>query len=36
MKIFMLSFKVNGVKNIEKDIEINFYNKTLISYIPLH
>lgn len=34
MKIFMLSFKVNGVKNIEKDIEINFYNKTLKRFSP--
>jgi hypothetical protein len=30
----MLSFKVNGVKNIEKDIEINFYNKTLKRFSP--
>ena len=34
MKIFMLSFKVNGVKNIEKEIEINFYNKTLKRFSP--
>ena len=34
MKIFMLSFKVNGVKNIEKEIEINFYNKTLKRFNP--
>lgn len=34
MKIFMLSFKVNGVKNIEKDIGINFYNKTLKRFSP--
>ena len=34
MKVFMLSFKVNGVKNIEKDIEINFYNKTLKRFSP--
>ena len=30
----MLSFKVNGVKNIEKEIEINFYNKTLKRFSP--
>ena len=29
MKVFMLSFKVNGIKNIEKEIEINFYNKVV-------
>ena len=34
MKIFMLSFKVNGIKNIEKEIEINFYNKTLKRFNP--
>ena len=34
MKVFMLSFKVNGVKNIEKEIEINFYNKTLKRFSP--
>ena len=34
MKIFMLSFKVNGVKNIEKEIKINFYNKTLKRFSP--
>jgi len=30
----MLSFKVNGIKNIEKEIEINFYNKTLKRFNP--
>lgn len=34
MKIFMLSFKVNGIKNIEKEIEINFYSKTLKRFNP--
>lgn len=34
MKVFMLSFKVNGIKNIEKEIEINFYNKTLKRFNP--
>ena len=34
MKVFMLSFKANGVKNIEKEIEINFYNKTLKRFSP--
>lgn len=34
MKVFMLSFKVNGIKNIEKEIEINFYNKTLKRFSP--
>ena len=34
MKVFMLSFKVNGVNNIEKEIEINFYNKTLKRFSP--
>lgn len=34
MKVFMLSFKANGVKNIEKEIEINFYNKTLKKFSP--
>lgn len=34
MKVFMLSFKVNGIKNIEKEIEINFYNKTLKGFNP--
>lgn len=34
MKVFMLSFKVNRVKNIEKEIEINFYNKTLKRFSP--
>lgn len=28
-KVFLLSMKINGIKNIEKDIEINFYKDTI-------
>ncbi len=29
MKFFLLKMKVNGIKNIEKEINLNFYNNVL-------
>lgn len=34
MKSFLLSLSVNGIKNIENTITLNFYNKTLKRFNP--
>ena len=34
MKFFLLHLRVNGIKNISKDIELNFYNKIITKFDP--
>jgi len=34
MKFFLLHLRVNGIKNISKDIELNFYNKVITKFDP--
>lgn len=34
MKIYLLKMRVNGIKNISKEIELDFYNKILTNFNP--
>lgn len=34
MKFFLLHLRVNGIKNISKEIELNFYNKVITKFNP--
>ena len=36
MNYFLLNLKVNGIKNIEKEIEIDFYKKDLKNFSPIN
>ena len=36
MNYFLLNLKLNGIKNIEKEIEIDFYKKDLKNFSPIN
>ena len=36
MSYFLLNLKLNGIKNIEKEIEIDFYKKDLKNFSPIN